>query len=95
VRATSPYDADYEEVPSRSNLTSPILRRSGIEARREGCHLRPADGQHLREPRAFLDPPNYCLVRACAVKPCAFGAPLTRLWGLTTRPRPNKQAPVP
>jgi len=30
-----------------------------------------------------LGPPNCRSVRACAVKPCAFGAPLTRLWGLT------------
>src|SRR6202043_155799 len=72
--------------------TPPILRRSLASKREEKAVTSgrsgeyPATGDPCR--RAFghhLGPPNCRSVRACAVKPCAFGAPLTRLWGLTAR----------
>jgi len=87
----SPCDADYEDgsVPlqlppscadhlhrSAKRRLSPPGDRMSVQQR--ATSVRGAFGHHL-------GPPNCRSVRACAVKPCAFGAPLTRLWGLTAR----------
>jgi len=65
--------ADHLHRSAKRRLSPPGDRR--VSSKRGTC------------PRAFfghrLGPPNCRSVRACAVKPCAFGAPLTRLWGLT------------
>ena len=88
VRAACRATPPMRMAPSRSNFPYPAPITC-IEARREGCHLReieecPANEGPVRE--LFLDivSARRIVVRsACAVKPCAFGAPLTRLWGLT------------
>src|SRR6202011_1579282 len=70
-------------APSRSNFPYPAPtaaskreEKAVTSGRSDEC---PAAGD--TSPRAcgyHLGLPNYRSVRACAVKPCAFGAPLTR-----------------
>jgi hypothetical protein len=90
VRAALRATPTTRMAPSRSNFPYPAPitaskreEKAVTSGRSDEC---PAAGD--TSPRAcgyHLGLPNYRSVRACAVKPCAFGAPLTRLRGLTAR----------
>jgi hypothetical protein len=78
----SPCDADYEDgsVP----LQLPLSCADHLHRNAKRRLSPPGDRMSVQQqgPRVFghhLGPPNCRSVRACAVKPCAFGAPLTRL----------------
>src|SRR6266567_7929257 len=90
VRAALCATPTMRMAPSRSNFPHPApttaSKREEKAVTSGRSTARPATGDTCA--RAFghhLGPPNCRSVRACAVKPCAFGAPLTRLWGLTAR----------